>query len=75
MRLTLAVASLVILLVILIKSGVIDALLMFILIGAIPSTSLVLSPSVMITIVIAIGWVALINISVGMLRDHSTNLK
>lgn len=75
MRLTLAVASLVILLVILIKSGVIDALLMFILIGAIPSTSLVLSPSVMITIVIAIGWVALINISVGMIRDHSTNLK
>lgn len=75
MRLTLAVASLVILLVILIKSGVIDALLMFILIGAIPSTSLVLSPSVMITIVIAIGWVALINISLGMLRDHSINLK
>lgn len=75
MRITLAVAALMILLAVLIKSGVIDALLMFIIIGAIPSTSIVLSPSVMISVVVAAGWVALINMFLVMLRDRYASLR
>lgn len=56
MRTFATLAATTILLIILVESGVVNALIMFIIIGAIPSTTFSLSPSAMLAIVVVIGW-------------------
>lgn len=52
--------GLVLALLVLIYSGVADALIYFVMIGAIPSTHYSLSPSVMLTIMLLIAWVCVV---------------
>lgn len=58
-RLATITAAIVILFA-LFKSGVFEALLMFVMIGVVPSTTLALSPSTMLAIVITASWLVIL---------------
>ncbi len=50
-------------LVILAESGIIDSLLVFLLTGSLPGTSIVISPSMMMAGLIAAGWLSITRIT------------
>lgn len=58
-RLATITAAIVILFA-LFKSGVFEALLMFVMVGAVPSTTITISPSAMLNIVIIASWLAIL---------------
>lgn len=68
MRFTVTIISTIVLGVVLFKSGVIDALMMFVIVGAIPSTSHSFSASTMLSLVLATAWLALIQLSLLIIR-------
>lgn len=69
MRVATTALSLIALAIILSKSGVFDALLMFVIVGAIPSTAFAFSPSTMLAIVLATIWLTLIQISLAVIES------
>ncbi len=68
MRITIAAAIVALVIVSLFKSGVINALLMFVMIGAMPGTGWVLPPMIMLALVIIIAWLALLQSTIQLLR-------
>lgn len=70
MKKTVIISSLIILvLLVLSESGVLNSLLIFLLVGAIPGTSINLSPNVMLLVIGAISWVILFNLTTVKLAD------
>lgn len=60
MRTFATLAAIIIFLIILVESGVVNALIMFLIVGAIPSTTFSLSPTAMLAIVVIISWLVTI---------------
>lgn len=62
------ITAAIIALFVLSKSGVFQALLMFIMLGVVPSTSLTLSPSVMLAIVIVVSWLVILQATLTLIK-------
>lgn len=60
MRKTVIISSIIFLLIaVLTQSGVIDALLVFLLSGSLPGTSIALSPTMMMALLFAVAWLVI----------------
>ena len=50
----------IVLLIVLIRADIVDALFYFLMIGAVPGTSINLSPTVMLTIIMLVLWLCIV---------------
>ena len=75
MRLVITAVSIVLVFFALVQSGVINALVLFVIIGAIPSTNFALPPSIMILIISLVSWLVVVQSTLSIIKKYRLSNK